>query len=70
MGAVALAVMLQLLTVSFEPVARVLRVVSLSATEWAVVLAWAAMPAVVGQVLKLRATRSASRNSDIVIENQ
>ena len=58
LGAVALSVMLQLLTVSFEPVARVLRVVSLSAAEWAVVLAWAAMPAVVGQVLKLRATRS------------
>jgi Ca2+-transporting ATPase len=55
LGAVVLSVMLQLLTVSLEPVAGVLRVVSLSATEWAVVLALAAVPAVVGQVLKLRA---------------
>jgi hypothetical protein len=53
--AVVLSVMLQLLAVSVEPVARVLRVMSLSAAEWAVVLALAAVPAVVGQLLKLRA---------------
>jgi Ca2+-transporting ATPase len=58
-GAVVLSVVLQLLAVSVEPVKRVLGVVSLSATEWAVVLAMAAIPPVVGQVLKLRAASTA-----------
>jgi Ca2+-transporting ATPase len=54
LGALVLSVALQLVAVSVEPVARVLQVTSLSSTEWAVIVVVAAIPALVGQILKLR----------------
>jgi Ca2+-transporting ATPase len=56
-GAVILSVVLQLLAVWVEPLARVLRVVPLTRAEWVVALTLAAVPAVVGQALKLRPAR-------------
>jgi Ca2+-transporting ATPase len=48
-----LAVLLQLSAIAFAPLARVLHVVPLTPREWAVVVALAAVPAVVGQIVKL-----------------
>jgi P-type Ca2+ transporter type 2C len=59
LGAVALAVLLQVAAVAVDPLARVLDVVPLTAREWVVVTALAAMPAVVGQAIRtLRLRRS------------
>jgi Ca2+-transporting ATPase len=48
-----LAVLLQLGVVFVPPLARVLRVTPLTVPEWAVVVALAAAPAVIGQLVKL-----------------
>ncbi|HUG53478.1 MAG TPA: cation-transporting P-type ATPase, partial [Vicinamibacteria bacterium] len=57
LAAVALALALQVVAVSFEPLARVLRVVSPRPAEWAVIVGLAAVPAVLGQLAKLRRAR-------------
>jgi hypothetical protein len=54
LGAVAVAVTLQMMTVLVGPLARLLHVTPLSGREWTVVVALAAMPAVVGQAIKAR----------------
>jgi P-type Ca2+ transporter type 2C len=59
LGAIALTVGLQLAAMYVEPLARVLRVVRLGGREWAVVLVLSALPAVVGQALKLWQSRHA-----------
>lgn len=48
-GAVLLTLGLQLASVSFGPLMRVLGTVALTAREWMVVAALAAVPAVIGQ---------------------
>jgi Ca2+-transporting ATPase len=61
-GAVILAIGLQLLAVFFDPLARVLRISPLSGREWLLVVALGAVPAVVGQVVKaLRRFRARPR---------
>jgi Ca2+-transporting ATPase len=52
-GAVFLAVVLQLVAMYVEPLASVLRVVRLSPLEWLVVGGLAAVPAVVGQAMRV-----------------
>ena len=52
-GAALLAIGLQLLTVFYAPLARVLEVTPLSGREWALVLGLGAVPAVLGQAGKL-----------------
>ena len=52
-GAVLIAVVLQLVPFLFEPLARTLNVVSLSPEAWLVVLSLVAVPAVTGQGLKI-----------------
>jgi Ca2+-transporting ATPase len=54
LGAVALVVGLQVLAVEFPPLARTLGVVPLTATEWVVVAALTALPALIGQAVKGR----------------
>ena len=56
-GAVALSTLLQLVAVYFQPLALVLRTTRLSFNEWMLVLGFAAIPAVVGQVLKTWSSR-------------
>ena len=56
-GAVALVIGLQLLAVYTPGLARVLRVVPLTGQDWVMVLAAAATPAVVGQVIRLTRRR-------------
>jgi Ca2+-transporting ATPase len=57
-GAVLLAIGLQLLAVFLEPLARVLRLTPLSARDWALILVLGALPALAGQLAKmLRAFR-------------
>jgi P-type Ca2+ transporter type 2C len=51
-AAVVLSVALQLVAVSVEPIASILRVAPLGLREWTVVLALSITPAVAGQVLK------------------
>ena len=53
LAAVAASVVLQFVAVGYAPLARVLRVSSLDPADWSVVLALAAMPAVVGQAIKV-----------------
>lgn len=53
LGAVVLSVILQLIAVYFEPIAAVLGVTPLSLREWVVVIGLAAIPAVIGQTLKM-----------------
>ena len=53
LGAVAVSAALQLVAIHVPPVALALSVSPLDATEWLVVLACAACPAVVGQALRL-----------------
>jgi P-type Ca2+ transporter type 2C len=48
----AIAVLLQLSAAAIDPLARVLRVTPLEPTDWLVIVALAAVPAVVGQLLK------------------
>jgi Ca2+-transporting ATPase len=58
-GAALLAIGLQLLTVFYEPLARVLQVTPLSGREWLLVAGLGAVPAVLGQAAKaLRSTQS------------
>ena len=54
LGAVALSAALQLMAVSWWPVASVLRVTPLDTVAWGVVLAFSIVPATLGQALKLR----------------
>ena len=54
LAAVAVSVGLQLTAMYLPPLARVLRVVPLEGGEWLLVLALSAVPAVTGQVLKMR----------------
>lgn len=57
LGAVVLAVLLQVAAVAVDPLARVLDVVPLDAREWLIVTILAAIPAVVGQAVRtLRTT--------------
>jgi Ca2+-transporting ATPase len=51
-GGVLISVMLQLLAVSYEPLARLLRVTPLSRSDWLLVAGCAAAPALIGQVIK------------------
>ncbi len=48
----AIAVLLQLSAAAIDPLARVLRVTPLEPIDWLVIVALAAVPAVVGQMLK------------------
>ena len=57
LAAVALSVALQLMAVWIEPLARVLRVASPRAVDWLIIVGLGAVPAVVGQVVKLRARK-------------
>jgi hypothetical protein len=52
LGAVALSIALQLAALGFAPLAAILHVTPLETTEWIVVVALAAIPAVVGQGAK------------------
>jgi Ca2+-transporting ATPase len=52
LGAVALVVGLQVVAVEYPPLARTLGVVPLTATEWMVVAALTALPALIGQAVK------------------
>jgi Ca2+-transporting ATPase len=54
LGAVALASLLQIAALTIEPLAQTLDVTPLGPMEWAIVIGLAAVPAVVGQVLRLR----------------
>ncbi|MQA92232.1 MAG: HAD-IC family P-type ATPase [Gemmatimonas sp.] len=58
-GAVALVISLQLLAVYLPPLARVLGVVPLSVSDWFIVAGLAAVPALAGQVGKLRRSHAA-----------
>ena len=53
LGAVLLAVVLQIVAVYAAGLARVLRVVPLTVADWAIVLTAAVAPAIVGQAIKL-----------------
>jgi len=68
LGAVALVIGLQILAIYAPGLARVLRVMPLTAAEWALVLPAAAVPAVVGQAIRFVRTRrrEASINVDEV----
>jgi Ca2+-transporting ATPase len=57
-GAVAVTIALQILAVSYAPLARVLGVRSLASEEWLVVFGLAIIPAVVGQLLRSRHSRA------------
>jgi Ca2+-transporting ATPase len=57
-GAVAITIALQILAVSYAPLARVLGVRSLALEEWLVVFALAVIPGAVGQLLRLRRSRA------------
>jgi Ca2+-transporting ATPase len=54
LGAVVLAVMLQLVAVYTEPLAHTLRVAPLAFEEWLVVVACSAVTAIVGQAIRLK----------------
>ena len=53
LGAVALAGSLQLAALLVEPLARTLSVAPLGVTEWIVVVALSAIPAIAGQTLRV-----------------
>ena len=53
LAAVALSISLQLAAMYVEPLADLLHVVPLRSEEWIVVLVLAAIPAIVGQALKV-----------------
>jgi len=61
LAAVAAVVLLQLLAVSAAPLRRVLGVTTLGAREWLLVAVCSAVPALVGQALKLVRGRSGRR---------
>lgn len=52
LGAVALSIVLQLAAGYYQPIASVLKVVRLNLSDWLIVVGFAAIPAVVGQVMK------------------
>lgn len=56
-GGFAVSVALQLIAAYVDPLPRVLGVVPLNAHDWLLVMAFAAIPAVVGQVMKILANR-------------
>jgi P-type Ca2+ transporter type 2C len=62
LGALALSIGLQLLTAYLLPLARILGVVALNSRDWLVVLGCAAMPAMVGQSVKVVARRRRARS--------
>jgi Ca2+-transporting ATPase len=51
-GGVMISILLQLLAVSYEPLARLLRVTPLSSRNWLLVAGCAAAPALIGQAIK------------------
>ncbi|OFW13414.1 MAG: hypothetical protein A3H29_16825 [Acidobacteria bacterium RIFCSPLOWO2_02_FULL_67_21] len=55
-AAVVLSAGLQIATMYVEPLPQLLRVTPLGTGEWMMVAACAAVPAIVGQLLKLRAS--------------
>ena len=57
-GAVAVTILLQIFAVSYAPLTRVLGVRPLAMGEWLVVFLLAIIPAVVGQLLRIRHSRS------------
>jgi Ca2+-transporting ATPase len=57
-GAVALSIGLQLVALAVPPIAQVLRLSPLAMSDWVVVVAAAAFPAVIGQAIKLRRSLS------------
>lgn len=63
LGAVALVVALQVVSVSAEPLQRVLRTESLSVVAWAVTIAFAAVPAIAAQWWRAR------RSPDVLQES-
>jgi magnesium-transporting ATPase (P-type) len=52
-AALVIVAMLQITSVHFPPLARVLHAVPLAATDWLIVIAASLIPAVAGQFLKL-----------------
>ena len=60
LGAVVLTVMLQVIAVHFPPLARILGTRPLGPAEWLVALAFAIVPAVVGQGIRVWASRGHS----------
>lgn len=64
LGAVALAIMLQVIATSVDALATVLRLVPLGLNDWVMILLLGSGPAVVGQALKL--TRPGSPEKDAV----
>jgi Ca2+-transporting ATPase len=57
--ALVLTIVLQLLAIYIAPLAKLLGVVPLSGEDWLIVLAAAALPAVIGQLIAYRRVRSA-----------
>jgi hypothetical protein len=54
LGALVIVTSLQVAAVHLPPLARVLHAVPLSVGDWAIVMAAALIPAVAGQILKMR----------------
>jgi Ca2+-transporting ATPase len=63
-GAVALVITLQLLTLYLPPLARLLDVVRLTPSEWGLVIGFGVVPAFLGQALKYFSARGASRANE------
>ena len=63
LGAVAAVLALQAIALYAPAIARVLRVVPLTVSEWAIVIAASAMPAVAGQGIKLARKRRLHRGA-------
>ena len=63
-GAVVITVALLLLTVYFEPLGRLLETRPPSGRDWLIVLALAALPAIIGQAVKLFMGRSRRASGD------
>lgn len=62
LGAVAISVGLQLAAMYVDPLARVLHIATLAWTQWIVVVALSAVPALAGQGMKLVRARSGRRD--------
>jgi Ca2+-transporting ATPase len=60
LGALVFSILLQLLATYLAPLARVLGVEPLGGGDWLVVVSWAAIPALVGQAIKLARSRPAA----------
>jgi Ca2+-transporting ATPase len=64
LGAVALVLTLQVIVMTWPPLAHVLRLAPLSGRDWAVAVALALVPAVIGQIVKsVRTVRGGGRDS-------